>query len=237
MAIYVTGDLHGGFEIEELRAWHRANRSRLKAEDYVIVAGDFGLPSDGCFGEEEDVRWMESHLPHPLFVDGNHEYFDYWARRPVEEWKGGRVQRLTRRSPIRHLMRGEVFDLGGETVFSFGGATSVDKDWRVPGESWWPEELPSEEEIEHARATLAAHGWKVDYVVTHTCANRFLSQTLHPDPNWMNPQTDVLTDFLDELEDKLQFRHWYYGHFHKDRVIDDRHTVVFHKVLRAGKGR
>lgn len=94
-----------------------------------------------------------------------------------------------------------------------------------------------EEEIEHARATLAAHGWKVDYVVTHTCANRFLSQTLHPDPNWMNPQTDVLTDFLDELEDKLQFRHWYYGHFHKDRVIDDRHTVVFHKVLRAGEGR
>lgn len=77
----------------------------------------------------------------------------------------------------------------------------------------------------------------MDYVVTHTCANRFLSQTLHPDPNWMNPQTDVLTDFLNELEDKLQFRHWYYGHFHKDRVIDNRHTVVFHKVLRAGEGR
>ena len=69
-------------------------------------------------------------------------------------------------------MRGEVYDLGGETVFSFGGATSVDKDWRVPGESWWPEEVSCEEEIEHARATLAAHGWKVDYVVTHTCAKR-----------------------------------------------------------------
>ena len=113
MAIYVTGDLHGGFEIEELRAWYSAHRRELGLQGYVIGAGDFGFPSDDCFGEEEDIRWMESRLPHPLFVDGNHEHFDYWAKRPVEEWKGGRVQRLTMRSPIRHLMRGEVYDLGG----------------------------------------------------------------------------------------------------------------------------
>lgn len=77
--------------------------------------------------------------------------------------------------------------VGGARVLAMGGASSHDREWREEGVSWWSEELPSEEEIEHAWATLAAHGWKVDYVVTHTCANRFLSQTLHPDPNWMNP--------------------------------------------------
>ena len=71
-------------------------------------------------------------------------------------------------------------------------------------------------------------------MVAHTCANRFLSQTLHPDPNWMNPQTDVLTDFLDELEDKLQFRHWYYGHFHVDKNVDEKHTVLFQEFVELG---
>lgn len=42
------------------------------------------------------------------------------------------TQRLSPDSPIRRLCRGEVFDLGDSTVFTMGGATSVDRDWRHP---------------------------------------------------------------------------------------------------------
>lgn len=48
-----------------------------------------------------------------------------------------------------------------------GGAASHDKQWRREGKTWWPEEMPSESEMEYCRASLDRVGWKVDYVVTH----------------------------------------------------------------------
>ena len=66
-----------------------------------------------------------------------------------------------------HLMRGEVFDIAGNTVLAMGGAASHDEQWRREGKTWWPEEMPSESEMEYCRASLDRVGWKVDYVVTH----------------------------------------------------------------------
>ena len=108
---------------------------------------------------------------------------------PVEEWHGGNVQRI--RSNILHLMRGQLYNIEGYTFFVMGGARSHDtKDgildprapdfkirhqrlkarnasFRILGQSWWPEELPSNEEYKTAQETLERVNWEVDYVVTH----------------------------------------------------------------------
>lgn len=39
-----------------------------------------------------------------------------------------------------HLMSGHIFQIGKLKVFTMGGATSVDKDHRIPGVIWWEEE-------------------------------------------------------------------------------------------------
>ena len=31
--------------------------------------------------------------------------------------------------------------IGGRKILSLGGAASVDREWRVPGVSWWPDEV------------------------------------------------------------------------------------------------
>lgn len=100
----------------------------------------------------------------------------------MELWHGGLTQRLSDTSPIRRLTRGEIFELDGSTIFTMGGATSVDKEYRIPYSSWWPQELPDERNFEEARAKLESMGWKVDYAITHTCATRMLSPTLYPAP-------------------------------------------------------
>ena len=233
MAVYVTGDLHGGFDMAKLEQWDEGEA--LTRGDYLIVAGDFGFPWDFGPAECGDIRWLEERPYTVLFVDGNHERYDHWASRPVEEWRGGRVQRIADRSPIRRLMRGEVFDLGGARVFTMGGATSVDRDLRIEGVSWWPLELPTEAELDRAREVLDACGWSVDYVVTHTCATRLQARALYPSPAWEHPDRDRLTDFLDELEDRLDYRRWYFGHFHRDREIDDRHTLLYQRIVRLGE--
>lgn len=115
-----------------------------------------------------------------------------------------------------------------------GGATSVDREYRVPYSSWWPQELPDERDFDTARTKLDEVGWKVDCVITHTCSTRMLSPTLYPDPGWERPDVDRLTGFLDELEDRLDYKRWYYGHFHRDGNPDERHTVLYDRIVGLG---
>lgn len=73
-------------------------------------------------------------------------------------------------------------------------------------------------------------------MITHTCASRMLPTTLFPAPNCENPETDRLTDFLDELEDRLSYKRWYYGHFHRDMDADEKHVVLYDDIVALGAG-
>lgn len=117
-----------------------------------------------------------------------------------------------------------------------GGATSVDQAWRTPQINWWPQELPDERHFETARTQLDVCDWQVDYVITHACANSLLPKALYPNPGWEYPQRDRLTDFLDELEGKLDYKRWYFGHMHCDRDCDERHTLLYHEIVQLGDG-
>ena len=123
MAVYVTGDTHGSIDLAKLRPRRFEAGSRLTKDDYVIVAGDFGLVWDGSPSELETRDWLDARPWTTLFVDGNHENHELLASLPVEKWHGGLVHRVS--GSILHLMRGQVFDLDGLSVFAMGGAASV----------------------------------------------------------------------------------------------------------------
>lgn len=99
--------------------------------------GDFGLVwNDG----KEDLywrKWLADRNFTTLFIDGNHENFDLLKRYEVVEWHGGKVQFIN--DSIIHLMRGQVYEIDRKTIFTMGGGTSIDKQFRKPGKSWWPE--------------------------------------------------------------------------------------------------
>ena len=42
MTVYVTGDIHGGVDMQKLRDWGLGDS--LTSDDYLIIAGDFGFP-------------------------------------------------------------------------------------------------------------------------------------------------------------------------------------------------
>lgn len=159
-------------------------------EDKSQICGDFGFWADT---PEENywLNWLEEKPFTTLFADGNHENFDRLNELPVHKWNGGKVHYI--RPHVLHLMRGQVFKIDGATFFTMGGAASHDiqdgildpaspdfeqEYWfkrrtrhmfRVKGVSWWPEELPSDEEYEEAVRNLKEAGWRVDCVLTH-CA-------------------------------------------------------------------
>lgn len=161
--ICVTGDIHGDQVL-----WDACINNSLNDGDTIIVLGDFGFGFfDGRYWPEEMFYdYLAEQKYTVLFIDGNHENFDKLNSYPVEQWNGGRVQFI--RKNVIHLMRGEIYDIDEKKVFCFGGGYSLDRDYRVPGRTWWPQEMPSDEEYKNATNNLKACELKIDYVLTHT---------------------------------------------------------------------
>ncbi len=226
--IYITGDKHGSCQINDLSAANWPEGQSLSKDDYLIITGDFG----GVFyGGEKDKMVLDFYEACPwttLFIDGNHENFDLLDQYPVAEWNGGKVQYI--RPSLIHLMRGQIYTIDGRSFFTMGGATSTDKDYRIEGKSWWRAEMPSGEEFYEADKNLMAHNNNVDYVITHCCSARqyYRFAAIH----FRSFVRDSLTDYLDELEKSLSFKHWYYGHHHEDLCVDDKHTMLCRKVVK-----
>lgn len=53
MTVYVTGDIHGGADMQKLRDWELGDS--LASDDYLIIAGDFGFPWDFSTEECADI--------------------------------------------------------------------------------------------------------------------------------------------------------------------------------------
>lgn len=235
MSVWVTGDVHGSIDVGKLSGRNWPEGKALTCDDLVIVCGDFGMPWDGSNEERYWLSWLAERPWTTLFVDGNHECYPYLADLPVSERWGGRVQAYPEWPSIVHLMRGEVYQLGDLRVFAMGGASSHDKEWRVEGWSWFSEELPSDEELARAEKNLDVAGWDVDVVVSHCCSSRMLPAALGAArvvSGSGREARDRLNEWFDALEDRLGFRAWYFGHYHADVQLDERHRLLYRDIVR-----
>ena len=246
MAIFLTGDTHGDFSRFKKKAF--PEQSQLSKSDYMIICGDFGGVWNDSPEQQYWLNWLEERPYTTLFITGNHENYDLLSQFPTEEWHGGMVQYI--RPSVIHLMRGQLFTIEDKRFFTMGGASCHDVQdgileptdplfrvkyqrltrrnafFRVNHLSWWKEELPSEEEYRTARAALLRSNWDVDYIITH-CAPTSIQQIVG---NWTH-KTNALTDFLEEVSQKCQFRLWFFGHYHNDAVVKEKYVLLYHTVV------
>ena len=221
--IYITGDVHQSHDIRKLNTKSWPEQKNLTRDDYLIVCGDMGIVWDDSQSDRYRRDWFEDKPFTTLFVDGNHENHRLLATYPVDEWNGGKIHKI--RPHVYHLMRGQVFTINGIKVFTMGGASSHDKEYRTEGVSWWPEELPSDEEYVEAEKILGANGWEVDLVVSHCAPDSVQSQLA----DWY--EHDKLTNFFEEVvKTKSNYALWCFGHYHQDKVVDDKHVCLYQKV-------
>ena len=212
MRLFITGDVHSDIDCRKLDTFAKQMRDNLTLDDYIVICGDFGIVWDGCENDKFFADVFYKDFPCTIiWVDGNHENFDLLHKYPQEVWMGGKVHRISDR--ILHLMRGEIFTVGGLKIFAFGGAKSTDRGYDTGHNAyWWPEELPSDEEIENAFANLKRHGNSVDLIVTHDAPYSVLSCGFG-----MHRDYDArFNEFLETLVGKVSFRTWFFGHHHDD---------------------
>ena len=217
--LYVTGDIHA--DIRRLKG--RAAK-QLKKGDILLVCGDFGFLWDGSPKELRLLDWLGKRPYQILFIEGTHDNIDLLSGYPEETLYGGQVRRVS--GNCCQLLRGECYEIEGKRVFALGGGESTDMDIRVEGETWWSRELPSAEELAHARETLASLNQQVDYIITHSVAptvNKFLDRE--------QMQINLLLAFLNEISETVQFKRWYFGSCHLDKAIPPKYCAVYQEIL------
>ena len=244
--IIVTGDIHGN-PFQRLNVENFPEGKTFTKEDYVIILGDFGLVWDDSAMEHSCLDWLENKPWTTLFIDGNHENYDLLNKFPIEEWGGGRVQKI--RSSVIHLLRGEVYDIGGYKFLAMGGARSHDiqdgvlevgdpriKIWkkdnfklfRINHISWWEEEIPNEEERKNALKNLAENDYKVDYILTHEAPS---SDVVLMDHLLYHP--DEYSKWLEmEIRQKVKYKKWFFGHYHLNLDVNEKETCLFERRIR-----
>jgi len=247
--IYITGDCHADFHRFDKNRF--TEQSKMTKADTVIILGDFG----GVWnyrGESSTEKywldWLDKKPFQTVFIDGNHENMDRLSHFPVKEWNGGKVHEI--RSTVLHLMRGEIFTIEGKKFFAFGGASSHDisdgildpvkdkekiKEWsqdyfkmfRVLGQSWWSQELPSKEEMENGWKNLESNNNKVDFIITHCASSStvdFIGEGLYTQ--------DCLTEYLEQIKQKVEYQMHFFGHYHGNCRINEKEIMLYEQIIR-----
>jgi hypothetical protein len=216
--IYITGDTHGEFS----RFTDFCQRFETTKNDIMIILGDAGI---NYYGKRKD-KLVKEHLqalPLTFFcIHGNHEIRPTTI--PTYEnqlWNNGIVYYEPDYSNILFAKDGEVYDLDGYKSLVLGGAYSVDKFYRLQkGYGWWEDEQPSDEiklDIESKLEGIDG----IDVVLSHTCPYKYIPREVFlacVDQSTVDSTTEV---WLDTIEESLNYRKWYCGHYHTDKKIDN----------------
>lgn len=173
--------------------------------DKIIQVGDFGI-WPGPEGEEY-LNILSHYLVkrniNLYFLPGNHEDWNQ-----IDSWVDRYPYNIDGHQEIRKNLfyTGKVNSwIWHDKVFAVvGGATSIDKKFRIPQKSWWPQEALNSEELLKAKKI-----GKVDYLFTHDTSNQ------HPF-NWLmnDLSSEMHREYLTEVGKALRPFMWFHGHYH-----------------------
>ena len=231
--IMLSGDLHGN-EVGELSAINSKNiAQKCKNPEeihYHIILGDCGFMFGGS--AHKDINKTDKYLQAwfneknyiTLCIFGNHENYEKLLSLPkVDIGIGGFVYKVSEK--IYYLQRGKIYNIEGKNFLALGGGLSIDKDYRIPGLSWWKEEMWSYTEEEDLH-TLLSENNKFDYIISHTAPNEFIEPLERHLRHSLRQYVDDTVRINNFVNAVCSFKHWYCGHYHTT-LTNDKFTCLY----------
>lgn len=161
-----------------------------------------------------------------FFTFGGAESHDIQGGVIIERNKIGQrfsdVAVLHKLKPIRSISDTSCYEIRNEQY-----SRKFHAGLRLLNVSWWPDELPNKLEMDTGANNLASHRNTVDYILTH-CAPSKIQSTLFNNTNELN----YFTDYLEQIYRMVNFKKWYCGHYHQDRVLRNNFTILYNEILR-----
>lgn len=87
-----------------------------------------------------------------------------------------------------------------------------------------PSDPPSKEECAEGWNQLERYCYQVDYIITHTPPGETMRLAA---PDY---EADRLSAYLDQVQKKVYYKHWYFGHLHQDAGMWKDQTCLWHGV-------
>lgn len=217
--IYITGDTHGDFR---RIAFFCDVQQHTSPEDIMIILGDAGINYYENY-RDTNLKVQLADLPITLFcIHGNHEAKPECTDCYEEKiWHGGKVFIECKIPNILFAKDGEIFDFDGIKSIAIGGAYSIDKEYRLTyGLKWWSNEQPNKKTKQYVEKQLAANENKIDVILSHTCPLKYEPIEVFTsgiDQSLVDKSTEA---WLDYIEEKIEYKKWYCGHYHTQKAID-----------------
>lgn len=175
----------------------------------LLQLGDFGFWVPGR-GRDDYLDAIEASCVRNgvtvIWVDGNHEFHPGLNELAIDSATGLRPIR----PHIFHLPRGLRWRWHGKTWMALGGAHSVDRQSRIEGRSWWPQERLTDADV-----ARAIRGGPVDVIVSHDAPDGYEIPDL---PGGFPPAELYLADLhrqrVGEVVDATTPSVLYHGHYH-----------------------
>lgn len=219
--IFLTGDIHGNPRQIQLFL----KKIKLTEKDTIVLLGDVGANYYGNNKDKFLKNILSSYASNFLCIHGNHEMRpEKIAGYKPKLWNGGRVLVSDDYPNILFAEDGEVYDLEGYKALAIGGAYSVDKFYRLErGFGWWADEQPSEQTKRKVEDVVAKGG--IDIILSHTCPYKYRPTEMFIsglDQSTVDESTEL---WLDKIEEAVDYKEWYCGHWHTDKRIDKMHFL------------
>lgn len=170
------------------------------ADQRTIQVGDVGIGFKGVGLHEMPLqhRWFRGNHDNPAKCRANKNYLGDFGYLPEDK------------------------------LFWLAGAFSIDKDWRIPGVSWWEDEELSYEEL--ASAILLYDQVRPDYVLSHEAPARVGRSMLD---GLMGPYFSAKTECcmsrtaeaLQQMFEIHRPKEWVFGHYHVDKSFEINGTL------------
>ena len=223
MKILVLGDVHG--------CWADLNITIVRALeqcpdiDAMVQVGDFGYAWPGtkpfAFSKSfMDQSCIDKASAIPFYwLDGNHENHNQLDA-DGGAWQPG----------MTYQPRGSIREFGDKRAMFFGGASSIDKEYRIQDKSWWPQESITYGQILKAMETEGP----IDIMFTHEHPLSF------PYGSYTKEFGRADKQALDALREKFRPKWWFFGHHHDFQegetsgtrwmcapIIESRKAIIF----------
>lgn len=242
---FITGDKHRNFG--NVKRFCRNMHTRRK--DVLIVLGDAGFNYFEDFRDDE-LKKEVSELNITLFcLHGNKE------NRPqnigtygIRNFCEGKVYYEPKYPNIFFAIDGEIYTFEGKKYMVVGGAHSVDKVRCLEeGRPFWEDEMPDDATKAKVKKRLADEKDNIYGMMTHTCPIKYLPTEMFVSTRQnaeikrkrrtakakklFKPDIDRSTEeWLGEIEQQLDYKVWYCGHYHIDKQID-KISMMYHEIL------
>lgn len=99
--------------------------------------------------------------------------------------------------------------------------------YRIKGQSWWAQELPTDQEMQHGLNNLALHNNKVDFLLSHSpSASDVVLIGKRP------YKQDILTEYLEKIKQENEIGVHLFGHMHDNLRLNERDILLYEQITR-----